>query len=128
MTGDIYHYYDPNSTSISSVSPYDNSNANSLNAQNSGSILTSINNISSNLSNLTSITYSDKAYDSCDSLISITGDYITKVLAEERNKMILGEIEDFCKNYCFMGIQEICDSDCKCNCPLWNRLKCEKRV
>lgn len=41
---------------------------------------------------------------------------------------ILDDVQKFCKEYCFMGLQEVCDSECKCDCPLWNRLKCEKRV
>ena len=41
---------------------------------------------------------------------------------------ILDDVEKFCKEKCFFGLEKICDSDIKCECPLWNRLKCEKRV
>ena len=41
---------------------------------------------------------------------------------------ILDDVEKFCKEKCFFGLENICDSEIKCECPLWNRLKCEKRV
>ena len=41
---------------------------------------------------------------------------------------ILNDMEKFCKEKCFFGLENICDGEIKCECPLWNRLKCEKRV
>ena len=60
--------------------------------------------------------------DSSSSISTISSIYSSK--AEE----ILDDIHNFCKNYCFAGTTEVCDSECKCECPLWNRLKCERRV
>lgn len=56
------------------------------------------------------------------SILSTSSIYSSK--AEE----ILDDIHNFCKNYCFAGTTEVCDPECKCECPLWNRLKCERRV
>ncbi len=60
---------------------------------------------------------------------SITADS-SSVLSVYSSKAeeILDDIHNFCKNYCFAGTTEVCDSECKCECPLWNRLKCERRV
>ena len=52
----------------------------------------------------------------------------TSSIYSSKTEEILDDIYNFCKNYCFAGTTEVCDSECKCECPLWNRLKCERRV
>ena len=77
-----------------------------------------------NASSITSPSWNDTGISISDSLF----DGLRGSLLEIKKDEILNDVEKFCKEKCFFGLEEICDSDIKCECPLWNRLKCEKRV
>ena len=60
--------------------------------------------------------------------ISISDDYMEKELLQKKVEEILESVQDYCENFCFQGCEGICDGETKSQCPLWNRLKCEKKV
>ena len=60
--------------------------------------------------------------------IRISDDYMEKELIQKKVEEILESVQDYCKNFCFQGCEGICDGETKSQCPLWNRLKCEKKV
>lgn len=60
--------------------------------------------------------------------IRISDDYMEKELLQKKVEEILESVKDYCKNFCFQGCEGICDGETKSQCPLWNRLKCEKKV
>lgn len=62
------------------------------------------------------------------SSIRISDDYMEKELLQKKVEEILESVQDYCKNFCFQGCEGICDGETKSQCPLWNRLKCEKKV
>jgi hypothetical protein len=63
-----------------------------------------------------------------DATISISDALKDALEHTRKEKEILDDIEKFCNEKCFFKLEDICDSELKCDCPLWNRLKCEKRV
>lgn len=67
-------------------------------------------------------------YDSEIKISDSVSDIIKKEFQELKNNEILNDIEKFCNDFCFFGREKLCDGEIKCDCPLWNRLKCEKRV
>ena len=67
-------------------------------------------------------------YNSNVGSIRISDDYMEKELLQKKVEEILESVQDYCKNFCFQGCEGICDGETKSQCPLWNRLKCEKKV
>jgi hypothetical protein len=67
-------------------------------------------------------------YDSEIKISDSFSDIIKKEFQGLKNNEILNDIEKFCNDFCFFGREKLCDGEIKCDCPLWNRLKCEKRV
>ena len=63
-----------------------------------------------------------------DTTISISSALKDALERTRKEGEILDDIEKFCNEKCFFKLEDICDSELKCDCPLWNRLKCEKRV
>lgn len=119
-----------NSLSSSSVTTL-NSNLNSINSNSlgsplttttDGSISTSLGTISNSGWNSTTFYDGPLIYDDCS--IRISDSFYNK----EKIKEILDDIVNFCDNYCVLKCEGFCDGDSKAQCPLWNRLKCEKRV
>ena len=100
---------------------------NSLNSQLSSSSLINANTITGSIgsgyggygygSTITSTFYDDCSIRISDSLYN-----------KEKIKEILDDVMNFCDNYCVLKCEDICDGEAKAQCPLWNRLKCEKRV
>lgn len=86
--------------------------------------------ITSQLSSLPGNLYSPITSYYDDSIIKVDSSSIlsTSSIYSSKTEEILDDIHNFCKNYCFAGTTEVCDPECKCECPLWNRLKCERRV
>ena len=85
--------------------------------------------LSSYYGNLSTVSVSDSYTINPGSSTTVS---ISDVLRQEfqesmKTQEILGDIEDFCDNFCFFKREEICDSEIKSSCPLWCRLKCEKR-
>ncbi len=70
----------------------------------------------------------DGPYSSNATSISISESLFNNSINRIKIDEILDDVKKFCKEKCFFGLEKICDSDIKCECPLWNRLKCEKRV
>ena len=107
-----------------------NLNSNSLNSSittttSDGSLLTtsSLGTIStSGWNNPTTFYDGPLIYDDCSIRIS------DSLYNKEKIKEILDDIVNFCDNYCVLKCEGFCDGDSKAQCPLWNRLKCEKRV
>jgi len=60
--------------------------------------------------------------------IRISDDYMEKELLQKKVEEILESVQDYYENFCFQGCEGICDGETKSQCPLWNRLKCEKKV
>ena len=89
-----------------------------------GSILTSLGTTISNSGWNSATTFYDgpSIYDDCSVRIS------DSLYSKEKTKEILDDIMNFCDNYCVLKCEDICDGEAKSQCPLWNRLKCEKRV
>lgn len=90
-----------------------------------GSILTSLGGTISNggwNSAATTLYDGPYIYDDCSIRIS------DSLYSKEKTKEILDDIMNFCDNYCVLKCEDICDGEAKSQCPLWNRLKCEKRV
>lgn len=89
----------------------------------------SVGNIATSTCSISTTTY---PYDSINGYyngtIRISDDYMEKELLQKKVEEILESVQDYCKNFCFQGCEGICDGETKSQCPLWNRLKCEKKV
>lgn len=60
--------------------------------------------------------------------LKVSDEITEKEYFKRKSHEILDDIKDFCDNYCVLKCEDICDGESKAQCPLWNRLKCEKRV
>jgi hypothetical protein len=118
------------------VMPYDTDTADVV--DNSGNLITSsisikgqgtTSTLHTNYGNIsTSTGWYTPYYDSDIKISDSFSDIIKKEFQELKNNEILNDIEKFCNDFCFFGREKLCDGEIKCDCPLWNRLKCEKRV
>ena len=59
--------------------------------------------------------------------ISISDELKDRSHLEKKINEVLDDVLDFCDNYCVLKCEDICDGEAKSQCPLWTRLKCEKR-
>jgi hypothetical protein len=118
------------------VMPYDTDTADVV--DNSGNLITSsisikgqgtTSTLHTNYGNIsTSTGWYTPYYDSDIKISDSFSDIIKKEFQGLKNNEILNDIEKFCNDFCFFGREKLCDGEIKCDCPLWNRLKCEKRV
>ena len=101
-----------------------------VNLPNLSSQLNSINNLGS-IGSITSVPWDYYDYgkistEACS--ISISNELKDRSHLEKKINEVLDDVLDFCDNYCVLKCEDICDGEAKSQCPLWNRLKCEKRV
>ena len=92
---------------------------------------TSISTDSLSVGNISTTTYTypyDDFNGMYNSSVRISDVYMEKELLQKKVEEILESVQDYCKNFCFQGCEGICDGETKSQCPLWNRLKCEKKV
>lgn len=101
------------------------SKSNSIASISTGSI--SVGNIATNTATYT-YPYDNSVNGYYSGSIRISDDYMEKELLQKKVEEILESVQDYCKNFCFQGCEGICDGETKSQCPLWNRLKCEKKV
>lgn len=124
-----------NSLNSLNALPYDTDTA-SVAVDNNGNLITSsitgqgtTSTLHTNYGNIsTSTGWYTPYYDSEIKISDSVSDIIKKEFQELKNNEILNDIEKFCNDFCFFGREKLCDGEIKCDCPLWNRLKCEKRV
>ncbi len=99
-----------------------------VNLPNLSSQLNSINNLGNTITSVPwdYYDYGRISTDTCS--ISISNELKDRSHLEKKINEVLDDVLDFCDNFCVLKCEDICDGESKSQCPLWNRLKCEKRV